>query len=324
MILKKLFFFFSFLQVVISQERRIYIDTETCADTTIKFRAVQAAYRSSIVRAEIAIEAIRPWAAEGAPINTFNGRIRNVFDLMFGAAHTRTKLLDVYDHLDRLPELKYMNPVISNSDWVTVRTMNDIEIRCNGEHIKPHKDPREPNVNHRDTITGKNIPDGSDALTLFDPKTNTMAIAFLISPPSGRGWDPRAPEIIAFNPWQLAIALTGDSFIIDQTDVEDAATPRMSRWFWNHIPAFFGFDSITPIDLLDRFEITMLHELTHTTTGRNTVDVGWPKSYGWRRSVKIQSTRNADSIAFFALAVELINFYHYDVNAAGELTKFEV
>ncbi|RMJ15059.1 hypothetical protein CDV36_005304 [Fusarium kuroshium] len=324
MMLKRLLFFFSLLQAVIGQERRIYIDTVTCLDNGDKFSAVQEAYQSAIIRAGITIEVLRPWAVEGAPINTFDGRIRNVFDLLFGPAHTRSKVVAVYDHLDRLPELKYMNYEMSNSAWVTGRTMNDIEIRCNGEHIKPHKDPREPNVNHRDTITGKNIPDGSLALTLLTPKTTMMAVASLISPPSGRGWDPRAPEIIAWNPWNLAIEVNKDAITINQADVEDAATPRMHRWFQNHIPALFGYSSFTPIDLLDRLESTMLHELTHTTTGRNTDDVELGNSYGWRNCLRIQSTRNADSIALFALAVELIDFYHYDVNAAGELTKFEV
>ncbi|RSL49940.1 hypothetical protein CEP54_012192 [Fusarium duplospermum] len=329
MMLKKLFFFFGLLQAVISQERRIYIDTVSCAEGKT-FDAVQEAYQSAIIRAGLVIEALRPWAEEGANINTFDGRIRNVFDLLFGAEWTRTKVGYVFDHLDRLLELQYMNNLMSNGDWVAARTMNDIEIRCNGDHIIPHKHPQEPNINYQNSITGKWLADNDDELSLLSRWAPAIAVT---SQMKTRDWDPRAPEIVAYNQWKLSYTINWDGFPgndlvtggikIDQAAVEAAANPRLHRWFVTQIPSWVPRISFAPIDLLDRLESTMLHELTHTIAGRRTVDLDWPNSYGWRNCLRIQSHKNADSIALFALAVELINHYQYDVNEAGELIRIE-
>ncbi|KAJ4175243.1 hypothetical protein NW754_005663 [Fusarium falciforme] len=332
MMLKKLLLFFGLLQAVIGQERRVYIDTVSCSNQRT-FDAIKEAYQSAIIRAGLAIDALRPWAQEGASIDTFDGRIRNVFDLLFGAGGTRTKVSYVFGHLDRLLEVQYMNDLMTGGQWSTARTMHDIEIHCNADYIQPHPHPKEPNIHHEDTIQKKPVHDDDAILGLKNPFKSAFAVTSPVSPPSGKGWDQDAPEIVAYSPWKLYFAANWDGFPgndvvfggikINQAAVEAAANPRMHRWFLTNAPEWLAKYAWAPIDLLDRLESTMLHELTHTTAGRLTQDVELPNSYGWKNCVRLKKHSNADSIALFALAVELINFYHYDVNEAGELTKIE-
>ncbi|KAM0419073.1 hypothetical protein ACHAPT_012012 [Fusarium lateritium] len=332
MMLKKLLFFFGLLQAVIGQERRVYINPVSCSNQRT-FDGVKEAYQSAIIRAGLAIDALRPWAQEGASIDTFDGRIRNVFDLLFGAGGTQRKVEYVFGHLDRLLEVQYANDLMAGGGWDTARTMNDIEIHCNADFVQPHPHPKEPNIGHENVIQQKPVADGDEILNLKNPFKSVFAVTSPVSPASGRGWDPKAPEIIAFSPWKLYFATNWDGvpgndvvftgIKINQAAVEAAANPRFHRWFLINPPEWLGNWGWTPIDLLDRLESTMLHELTHTTAGRRTEDEELPNSYGWKNCLRIKKYSNADSIALFALAVELIDFYHYDINEAGELTKIE-
>ncbi|UPL04064.1 hypothetical protein LCI18_014998 [Fusarium solani-melongenae] len=332
MMLKKLLFFFGLLQAVVGQDRRIYIDTVTCGDP-ILFNAMEETYNRAIIRAGMAVDALRPWALGGAPINTFDGRIRAVFDLLFGAGNTRLKVDYVFGHLDRLLDLRYMNDQFTGSEWhsgPTKRTMYDIEIRCNGDYIEPHPHSKEPNINHKDSITGKDVTDNDSVLDLKKLFTSTHAVTSPVYPASGRGWDPEAPEVIAWNWYRLWPVVhlngfpgAGSVFVgvkIDQAAVEAAANARMRGWLLRNAPEWFARKFWTPIDLLDRLDSLMLHELTHTTAGRLAKDIDLPNSYGWRNCLRLQTHQNS---AFFALAVELINSYHYDVNQAGELTRID-
>ncbi|KAI8718087.1 hypothetical protein NCS52_00886700 [Fusarium sp. LHS14.1] len=322
MMLKKLFFFLGFLQAVIGQQRRVFIDTASCSHPRT-FAAVEESYFSAIRRAGLAIEALRPWAEGGAPITTFDGRIRNVFDLLFGAQHTRGNLLLVFSHLDRLPDLQYMG-----GDSTTKRTKYDIQIHCDVNHIRPHNHAEEPNIHNWDSVQKRGVEDNSDILELFDPWKPAIAVTCTV-PPNDKKWDPDAPEVIAFNSRKLYLTAALDGFPgndvalggvkINQASVQAAAKPRMLRWLFTH-NWWFERLRVTQIDLLDRLESTMLHELTHATVGRLTTDLQAPNSYGWENCRRIQSHRNA---ALFALAVELINHYHYDVDAAGKLINFE-
>ncbi|EEU39654.1 uncharacterized protein NECHADRAFT_82052 [Fusarium vanettenii 77-13-4] len=290
MMLKKLLFFLGFLQAVIGQQRRIFVDTVSCSNRRT-FVAIEESYHSAIRRAGLAIEALRPWAEGGAPINTFDGRIRNVFDLLFGAQNTRGNLLLVFSHLDRLPGIQYMG---GDS---TSRTMHDI----------PHNHPKEPNIHNWDTVQKRDF-------------TRLVAGAGMKTPPRSSPFSPSKLYLTAALHGFPGNDVAFGGVRINQASVKAAANPRMHRWLFTHFGGWFERLRVTQIDLLDRLESSMLHELTHTTAGRLADDIELPNSYGWENCRRLQTHRNA---ALFALAVELINQYHYDVNAAGELTKFE-
>lgn len=61
--------------------------------------------------------------------------------------------------------------------------------------------------------------------------------------------------------------------------------------------------------------------MTHSAIAGYSDDTPANKCYGWKHSAKCQESENADTLAYFALAVELVLHRGYTVNKDGTLQK---
>ncbi|KAK8127786.1 hypothetical protein PG984_008894 [Apiospora sp. TS-2023a] len=102
---------------------------------------------------------------------------------------------------------------------------------------------------------------------------------------------------------------------IDRKRVDKALSPSLLDHIKHGFPDLWNF---TPMDIFETPELTMLHELTHLLATANTHDRG---GYGWVKCIKAKTHHNADSLAYFALVVDLIENYGCDADEQGTLSR---
>lgn len=88
----------------------------------------------------------------------------------------------------------------------------------------------------------------------------------------------------------------------------------------------------TPVDLIMLFDKVMLHELTHTRAGTETIDVGGRSGYGWKSCSALSTVvtnpttktygpeKNADSYAIFASGCYIIS-QGLTINSDGSISE---
>ncbi|KAI4249993.1 MAG: hypothetical protein LQ352_005452 [Teloschistes flavicans] len=120
--------------------------------------------------------------------------------------------------------------------------------------------------------------------------------------------NPNKVQQIQICPWYLNLVATSEYQFVSQADF----TTRLKGWIakaFQKISTWQG--SLTTMDALALFDHTLLHELTHTRGAGATTDVsGGKNSYGWKNCVglkEIGGFNNADSYAFFALAIRVMS-----------------
>ncbi|RDL35222.1 uncharacterized protein BP5553_07153 [Venustampulla echinocandica] len=137
----------------------------------------------------------------------------------------------------------------------------------------------------------------------------------------GKDQRERIADTIQLCPWYLR-KLAGPPPSYDTPDelVKKAADVKAKNLLAK-FNAKLNHETATPIDSLAGFEHVLLHEMTHSAIAGYSDDTPAGKCYGWKHSVKCQKSENADSLAYFALAVELVLHRGYTVNKDGTLQK---
>ncbi|CRK37865.1 hypothetical protein BN1723_015257 [Verticillium longisporum] len=132
-------------------------------------------------------------------------------------------------------------------------------------------------------------------------------------------WRDTAQDLpyIAFHPRYMKKSTEKNS-MLNHDRVEKAAYPSL----WDKVKVKLPGLDFGAVDILATPELTMLHELTHLLAVADAVDSEGRNSYGWLNCVRMKSFKNADSLAYFALVVDLIQRYGYDVDDKGKLNKF--
>jgi hypothetical protein len=77
-------------------------------------------------------------------------------------------------------------------------------------------------------------------------------------------WNPKAPEIITFNPLRMKqYKLFKSEF--NEKLIEKAMHPRIKGTIKKHAPVFLVRRKWTPVDLLDTPALTLFHEVNRST-----------------------------------------------------------
>lgn len=128
-----------------------------------------------------------------------------------------------------------------------------------------------------------------------------------------RPWRTDRYDQIQICPWFLEYAMK-DSYRF-KTDVKADLLARMAL----KLNEFVTDKWYTPVDLIMLFDKVMLHELTHTRAGTETIDVGGRSGYGWKNCRALSTVvtnpttktygpeKNADSYAIFASGCYIIS-----------------
>ncbi|KAL7622784.1 hypothetical protein AAE478_006463 [Parahypoxylon ruwenzoriense] len=167
--------------------------------------------------------------------------------------------------------------------------------------------------------------------------------------PSGKRTDLKDYEIPAYG--DVAAKCEAKTGVKGQTgNYEGATYILLCPWFlektnvlkyptFNSIKSMFGkpletfdkiIDKVIPdfdlpaIDLFYSLDQTILHELTHTDAAGHSKDIEGGNSYQWNNVHRISTTsnawNNAESIAYFAMGVRLID-EGYKISEAGGVKK---
>ncbi|KAF9877523.1 hypothetical protein CkaCkLH20_05223 [Colletotrichum karsti] len=97
----------------------------------------------------------------------------------------------------------------------------------------------------------------------------------------------------------------------------DDALENISNTFTRVFGMSYEFHS--NVDILQTPEVIMLHELMHTHPGGNAVDQPKDKCYLWQNILRIRNEKNADSLAYLGLVIQLITKFNVDVTKEGEV-----
>ncbi|KAM0229026.1 hypothetical protein ACHAPO_010303 [Fusarium lateritium] len=138
-------------------------------------------------------------------------------------------------------------------------------------------------------------------------------------------WDPKAPEIITFNPLRMKQYKLFKSEFNEEL-IKKAMHPRIKGTIKIHAPEFIASREWTPVDLLDTPAMTLFHEMTHLESVAGSSDgPGEDEVYGWIKVLenKFTGASTADNLAYFAILVDLILNYGYDVEENGTIFKIE-
>ncbi|KAK1580188.1 uncharacterized protein LY79DRAFT_311178 [Colletotrichum navitas] len=73
------------------------------------------------------------------------------------------------------------------------------------------------------------------------------------------------------------------------------------------------------VDILSTLEVTVLHELMHTRAGEHADDAPFGKCYLWDNILKAKNENNAESLAYLAMIIQLINNFKLHVTQAGKV-----
>ncbi|KAK8015581.1 hypothetical protein PG991_008469 [Apiospora marii] len=201
---------------------------------------------------------------------------------------------------------------VPNPDWVPIRTPEDVELYCSNRHFKDR------GVNWKERSTMRPYTENNFELVKQYyrtdlvigsgepvPKASTMRpnifykIAYEAELKKNPNVDrrnfirpkPRTPSIMDICPWFT------DQARNDGWPVVDAE--RVERFKTDEVIAGLS-DDLTPMDGLETFGVTMLHELTHTIQGGQLTDFtedqrppGVESCYGWRCIGELKTEKNA-------------------------------
>ncbi|KAF7542203.1 hypothetical protein G7Z17_g11792 [Cylindrodendrum hubeiense] len=248
-----------------------------------------------------------------------NAAVRLYMDNAISKAGLVAKILAPKAHFEPIGKYVYVDIDNRSDAWKQTRDKSDLEIHCNGDYITPLQDSPEPNINWRDEIQGLPVLDDDSILNIKDEKTILVAVT---SPArtwkEGETWPDNIPEVITFNPWYIKHAVEKKS-IFNSDRIKKALQPSLLKAIKIK---FQRYTHAANVDTLDTPELTLIHELTHTALGGLSRDTGGSKSYGWYNCVRLKDVDNADNLAYFALVVDLIQNYKYEVDDKGNLQSF--
>jgi hypothetical protein len=143
------------------------------------------------------------------------------------------------------------------------------EIQCDWKRIVKNDGyyPEEANIPYYDLV--QKVPIKKDDAILDLKKGMSLSYAITKSretdPIQDEPWDPRAPEVITFNPLRMKqYKLFKSKF--NQDLIKKAMHPRMKGTIKTHAPEFIFRRKWTPVDLLDTPALTLFHEVCGITT----------------------------------------------------------
>ncbi|KAF2416958.1 hypothetical protein EJ08DRAFT_703534 [Tothia fuscella] len=134
---------------------------------------------------------------------------------------------------------------------------------------------------------------------------------------------PAGPAVITICPWYLKLIKSKGSHVITDEWIVKAAKSGDKA-----VNAIKYALRKKPIDKLSQhfLDVTILHELTHTSFGGDTGDEedgDNGKGYGWKAVTTLRSTYNADSYAYAGLVARMLNANPpYTVDKDGKLKTF--
>ncbi|KAF3347805.1 hypothetical protein VD0002_g6235 [Verticillium dahliae] len=294
-------------------EWKYAIDKKSCKDgmyDQVKFYMDQSQAQSQRV-----VDALDPYL--GDPNNKPDDRILAQMRQLFPSDGVPTARL-LHGIYKKVTQYAYQDVDIWADDYRQARDKGDLEIFCNADHVVEDPNNPEKNIKWRDKAQDLPVTDKDGILSLKNPLSFTMAVTKDSRPISReQPWPEHSPEYIAFHPRYMKKSTEKNS-MLNHDRVEKAAYPSL----WDKVKVKLPGLDFGAVDILATPELTMLHELTHLRAVADAVDSEGRNSYGWLNCVRLKSFKNADSLAYFALVVDLIQRYKYDVDDKGKLNKF--
>ncbi|KAF4946653.1 hypothetical protein FSARC_14143 [Fusarium sarcochroum] len=289
------------------------------------------------------VEQAVDWARMGADIlasDISDDRVRAQFERLFGSTRNarfvqgeHNKILCFFNHLTFIPLAYYQNLARftpyegSYVEWESERNQFDVEIHCDVKRIVENKEYPEHNTPYVDEVQKAPVEKDSD-MFLFK-RGLTLSVAITSSRETtgeGHVWKPESPEVITINPlrmWQYKKTKP----VFNEQWIEKAAHPRMIRWIKTTVPELLFSRKWKQVDLLDTPALTIFHEMTHLESVARSNDGSGDNvdCYGWVKILanRFLGFRTADNLAYFAMLVDLIQNYGYDVEESGEIFKIE-
>lgn len=312
MMLKR-FIFLALVQVAFAGNRLV-IDKRSCVGAV--YDQVKLYADAAIKRAELVADVLRPYIED--PNNKPDDRILKQAKRLFGNDDVATAGT-LFAHYDAIRKYVWVDVDNWSTEWKKDRDQFDLQIHCDASHIVPWTGVTEPNVHWEDSVQDTPVEDGAAILDFKDADTTTQGVTSPGKGKPGEPWQPGSPEVITFKQNYFDTAIEQNA-IFDLDHIKKAArTDALARV---KMILFLRFRKPAQVDILDTPDFVLLHELTHTVVGGDASDTDGDNSYGWLNCVRLKDIGNAESLAFFALTVDLIQNYGYDVDDKGKLKKF--
>ncbi|KAK8107254.1 uncharacterized protein PG998_009267 [Apiospora kogelbergensis] len=249
-----------------------------------------------------------------APNTPPNDRIMQLATRIFGANDIDT-MFDVYRRFNMIRYYTEWSGTFDTKDpgWKQTRDNGDLEIYCNADHIIQRSDSVDGGVTYWDTTREEWISNDDPLLDLKDPSSVTVAVTSPAKPDGNQLEFPENwSEYMAFNPSRLQTTVEKGN-IFDDNTVAKALSPSLLRRIQRR-NARAG-NTMCQIDILN----TLTH-LVRCGASEDLLDTG---SYGWHHIREIQSTNNAENLAYFAMIIQLQRTYKLDVDDDGNIVEFD-
>ncbi|KAH7403779.1 hypothetical protein BKA64DRAFT_460635 [Cadophora sp. MPI-SDFR-AT-0126] len=246
-----------------------------------------------------------------------NQNIEVLIKLLFGEDQNT-----IEDARVRLESIQFMDVFNSNRP-----DPYDVIIYCTTDRITDTKDKKGVRDGYRDPdrkndVEGfANMDNCRDENHQGDASTRALTINKGKKTENGKPTREVDPDTIQLCPWFLKqIAGPPPTYEVTDDLVKKAAAMKAKSLLKKFVSKLSN-EVATPVDSLAGFEHVLLHEMMHSATALYADDKPDKRCYGWKHCGKCKRSDNADSLAYFALAVELAYYRSYTVNKDGTLQK---
>ncbi|KAF2736236.1 hypothetical protein EJ04DRAFT_172959 [Polyplosphaeria fusca] len=234
-------------------------------------------------------------ALASSSLATMDARAMEVYGWIFGPEESEAD--QVVKELVKL-SFEGMGGMSDEKSSASDLSRADVHVHCTHKRLE---------LSHQGIKPRWYDPELEEHLRFRDIFDCNIAMAYTIVPSAAL-----KPSLIQICPWFLEYAMNKDPKFQNQIKAGIMAklAGKLDEWVTGKV--------YTPIDLVQLFDKVIVHEMSHTRNGGRTDDVGGFGGYGWKnvRALSTQRTdvaagkkgpeKNADSIALFASAVQLL------------------
>ncbi|KAF7533078.1 hypothetical protein G7054_g7397 [Neopestalotiopsis clavispora] len=276
--------------------QRIAIDPVTCAGDV--GNNIAQGLRTAIGWAQQAFDELNK------PDSERNAKVTEKVDMLFGASASNMQTLRNTSIGVALFTVTNSNP--RDQAWKDGATFRYLEVYCTADHLVfKNGDDGKPGVYPIfDEVRKLFVPEITATSDLMNKNKATMAVTFS-TPPEAKRRNKRLEKVadtMIINEGWIPDLKKNNFNHFTQALVDAAANPsalKKINQVWDGIAQWGArllageSDPPSAADLMDSLERLLLHELTHTSMGTQTLDTPPGKCYFWRNCVKAKGRDDA-------------------------------